>query len=141
MIRVRINEGEFKTLGKRIRKAFTFNHKKAMLRAAATGLNRIQKRTSKGLSINEQPFEPYTDRYQAFRTKKGRKGLTPKLIFTGQMRKSMQFSTRGQDGIIYFDSSREAQKAAFNSQKRPFFGLNRSDERAVREAYFKGLRI
>lgn len=138
---IRIDVGEFRNLKNDLRRLITRNHKKAMLRAAAEGLNRIQKRTSLGLDINEQPFRPYSEAYKGFRKSKGRQINKVNLIFTGRMRKSMQFSTRGMDGIIYFDSRREAVKAAFHSEKRPFFGLNRGDERAVREAYFRGLKL
>jgi|DEB0MinimDraft_6_1074348.scaffolds.fasta_scaffold14873_2 hypothetical protein len=142
MIKVRINEGELKSIAKSFKKLITRNHKKAMLKAAATGLNRIQKRTSMSLDINEQPFRPLSEGYQAYRFKRrNQMGKKSTLIFSGRMRKSMQFSTRGQDGIIYFDSRREAEKAAMNSKIRPFFGLNRGDERAVRQAYFEGLRL
>ncbi len=57
------------------------------------------------------------------------------------MRKSMQSGLRGQDGLIYFDSRAESAKAAQNNRKRPFFGLNKADRRAIRDVYFKGLKI
>ena len=122
-------------------RTFTKNHKRAMRRAAAEGLNRIQKRTSQGIDVNGQPFEGYTDTYAAFRKKKGRPVDKVTLIFTGRMRKSMQSGLRGQDGYIFFDSRAESKKAAMNNRKRPFFGLNKSDTRAIRDVYFKGLKI
>lgn len=125
----------------RLGRSFTKNHKRAMRRAAATGLDRIQKRTSLGLDVNEQPFRPYSEAYKGFRASKGRPVDKVRLIFTGRMRKSMQSGLQGKDGLIYFDSRAESRKAAFNNRKRPFFGLNRSDGRAVRDAYFKGLRL
>ncbi len=45
-------------------RTFTKNHKRAMRRAAAEGLNRIQKRTSLGLDVHEQPFRPYSEAYK-----------------------------------------------------------------------------
>ena len=71
-------------------RTFTKNHKRAMRRAAAEGLNRIQKRTSLGLDVHEQPFRPYSEAYKGFRKSKGRETDKVKLIFTGRMRKSMQ---------------------------------------------------
>jgi len=141
MITVKIADAEFKNLKNYLRTLVTKNHKRSMMRAAAEGLNRIQKRTSLGLDLQEQPFRPYSEAYKGFRKSKGKGTDKVKLIFTGRMRKSMQYGMRGQDGIINFDSRREAEKAAMNTPKRPFFGLNRGDERAVREAYFKGLKI
>lgn len=124
-----------------LRQSFTKNHKRAMRRAAAEGLNRIQKRTSLGLDINEQPFRPYSEAYKGFRKDKGRPVDKVRLIFTGRMRKSMQSGLQGQDGLIYFDSRAESRKAAFNNRKRPFFGLNRGDQRAISRVYLKGLKI
>jgi len=132
---------DLRKMVQKLGRTFTQNHKRAMRRAAAEGLNRIQKRTSLGLDINEQPFRPYSEQYKGFRASKGRPVDKVRLIFTGRMRKSMQSGLRGQDGLIYFDSRAESKKAALNNRKRPFFGLNKSDRRAIRDAYFKGLRL
>ena len=132
---------DLRKMVEKLGRTFTKNHKRAMRRAAAEGLNRIQKRTSLGLDIHEQPFRPYSESYKGFRKSKGRQVDKVKLIFTGQMRKSMQSGLRGQDGLIYFDSRAESKKAAMNNRKRPFFGLNKSDTRAIRDVYFKGLKL
>ena len=122
-------------------RTFTKNHKRAMRRAAAEGLNRIQKRTSLGLDVHEQPFRPYSEAYKGFRKSKGRETDKVKLIFTGRMRKSMQSGLKGEDGFIFFNSRTESKKAAINNRTREFFGLNKSDTRAIRDVYFKGLKI
>ena len=130
-------------------RTFTKNHKRAMRRAAAEGVNRINKRTSKSLDVNNQPFKPYNKVYDAFRRRQPRAGESKpvfpdskvRLIFTGAMRKSLQYGLRGEDGLIYFDSRTESNKAAMNNKRRQFFGLNKSDTRAIRDVYFKGLKI
>jgi len=122
-------------------RTFTKNHKRAMRRAAAEGLNRIQKRTSLGLDVHEQPFRPYSEAYKGFRKSKGRETDKVKLIFTGRMRKSLQSGLKGEDGFIFFNSRTESKKAAINNRTREFFGLNKSDTRAIRDVYFKGLKI
>ena len=132
---------DLRKMVEKLGRSFTKNHKRAMRRAAAEGLNRIQKRTSLGLDINEQPFRPYSDAYRGFRQSKGRPVDKVKLIFTGKMRGSMTSGLRGQDGLIFFSSRAESKKAAMNNRKRPFFGLNKSDTRAIRDVYFKGLKI
>ena len=96
---------DLRKMVQKLGRTFTQNHKRAMRRAAAEGLNRIQKRTSLGLDIHEQPFRPYSEAYKGFRKSKGRQVDKVKLIFTGRMRKSMQSGLRGQDGLIYFDGS------------------------------------
>ena len=132
---------DLRKMVQKLGRTFTHNHKRAMRRAAAEGLNRIQKRTSLGLDIHEQPCRPYSEAYKGFRKSKGRQVDKVKLIFTGRMRKSMQSGLRGQDGLIYFDSRAESKKAAQNNRKRPFFGLNKTDRQAIRDVYFKGLKI
>ena len=132
---------DLRKMVEKLGRTFTKNHKRAMRRAAAEGLNRIQKRTSQGIDVNGQPFQGYTDAYAAFRKSKGRPVDKITLIFTGKMRKSMQSGLRGQDGLIFFDSRAESKKAAMNNRKRAFFGLNKSDARAIRDVYFKGLKI
>lgn len=132
---------DLRKMVQKLGRTFTKNHKRAMRRAAAEGVNRINKRTSLGLDINEQPFRPYSEAYKGFRQSKGRPVDKVKLIFTGKMRGSMTSGLQGQDGLIFFSSRAESKKAAFNNRKRPFFGLNRKDTRAIRDVYFKGLKI
>ena len=132
---------ELRKMVQKLGRTFTKNHKVAMRRAAAEGLNRIQKRTSLGLDVNEQPFRPYSDAYRSFRQSKGRPVDKVTLIFTGRMRGAMTSGLQGQDGLIFFSSRAESKKAAMNNRKRPFFGLNRKDTRAIRDVYFKGLKI
>lgn len=132
---------DLRKMVQKLGRLFTKNHKRAMRRAAAEGLNRIQKRTSQGIDINEQAFEEYTGKYAAFRKSKGRPVDKVTLIFTGKMRGSMTSGLQGQDGLIFFSSRAESKKAALNNRKRPFFGLNRKDTRAIRDVYFKGLKI
>lgn len=132
---------DLRKMVEKLGRTFTKNHKRAMRRAAAEGVNRINKRTSLGLDVNEQPFRPYSDAYKGFRASKGRPVDKVKLIFTGRMRGAMTSGLQGQDGLIFFSSRAESRKAAQNNRTRPFFGLNKSDRRAIRDVYFKGLKI
>ena len=104
-------------------------------------MNRIQKRTSQGIDVNGQTFKEYTGPYAAFRRSKGRPVNKVTLIFTGRMRGAMTSGLSGQDGLIFFSSRAESKKAAMNNRKRQFFGLNRKDTRAIRDVYYKGLKI
>ena len=132
---------DFRKMVQKLGRSFTKNHKRAMLRAAAVGRARIDKRTRMGLDVHEQPFRPYSEAYKGFRREKGRPVDKVNLIFTGKMLGDMQFGMQGQDGLINFSRRTEAKKAAFNNRSRQFFGLNRGDTRAIRDAYFKGLRL
>lgn len=143
MIKVNIDTKprDLRKMVEKLGRTFTQNHKRAMRRAAAEGVNRINKRTSLGLDVNEQPFRPYSDAYKGFRKSKGRDTDKVRLIFTGRMRGAMTSGLQGQDGLIFFSSRAESTKAAQNNRTRKFFGLNRSDTRAIRDVYFKGLKI
>lgn len=143
MIKVNIDTKprDFRKMVEKLGRTFTQNHKRAMRRAAAEGVNRINKRTSLGLDVNEQPFRPYSDAYKGFRKSKGRDTDKVKLIFTGRMRGAMTSGLQGQDGLIFFSSRAESKKAALNNRTRKFFGLNRGDTRAIRDVYFRGLKI
>ena len=143
MIKVNIDTKprDLRKMVEKLGRTFTQNHKRAMRRAAAEGVNRINKRTSLGLDVNEQPFRPYSDAYKGFRKSKGRDTDKVKLIFTGKMRGAMTSGLQGQDGLICFSSRAESKKAAQNNRTRKFFGLNRGDMRAIRDVYFRGLKI
>lgn len=143
MIKVNIDTKprDLRKMVEKLGRTFTQNHKRAMRRAAAEGVNRINKRTSLGLDVNEQPFRPYSDAYKGFRKSKGRDTDKVKLIFTGKMRGAMTSGLQGQDGLIFFSSRAESKKAAQNNRTRKFFGLNRGDMRAIRDVYFRGLKI
>lgn len=143
MIKVNIDTKprDLRKMVEKLGRTFTQNHKRAMRRAAAEGVNRINKRTSLGLDVNEQPFRPYSDAYKGFRKSKGRDTDKVKLIFTGKMRGAMTSGLQGQDGLIFFSSRAESKKAAQNNRTRKFFGLNRGDTRAIRDVYFRGLKI
>lgn len=143
MIKVNIDTKprDLRKMVEKLGRTFTQNHKRAMRRAAAEGVNRINKRTSLGLDVNEQLFRPYSDAYKGFRKSKGRDTDKVKLIFTGRMRGAMTSGLQGQDGLIFFSSRAESKKAALNNRTRKFFGLNRGDTRAIRDVYFRGLKI
>ncbi len=99
---------DLRKMVEKLGRTFTKNHKRAMRRAAAEGVNRINKRTSLGLDVKEQPFRPYSKAYKAFRENRTPALPTNKvrLIFTGQMRKSLQYGLRGQDGLIFSTAKR-----------------------------------
>ena len=143
MIKVNIDTKprDLRKMVEKLVRTFTQNHARAMRRVAAEGVNRISKRTSLGLDGNEQPFRPYSDAYKGFRKSKGRDTDKVKLIFTGKMRGAMTSGLQGQDGLIFFSSRAESKKAAQNNRTRKFFGLNRGDMRAIRDVYFRGLKI
>lgn len=143
MIKVSIDTKprDLRKMVQKLGRTFTKNHRQAMRRAAAEGVNRIQKRTSQGIDVNGQTFKEYTGPYAAFRRSKGRPVDKVTLIFTGRMRGAMTSGLSGQDGLIFFSSRAESKKAAMNNRKRQFFGLNRKDTRSIRDVYYKGLKI
>jgi phage gpG-like protein len=107
---------------------------KAFRRALEDEATRLVVRTRKGLDVNGQPLRPYSERYAKFRQKKGRNTDPVDLTFTGNMLAAVQTEVKetpeGYAGRIFFNSAREAAKAAYNQETRPFFGL--ADEQVQR---------
>lgn len=94
---------------------------------------RIKERTARGVDIDGKPFDPYTPAYRKKRTDEGHAGNTPNLFFTGSMFSALTYDADKYQVISYFMNTvdkfggRNPEKAFFNDEIRPFFGLNESD--------------
>jgi hypothetical protein len=103
---------------------------------------RIIRRTRSGKDVDGGPFAPYSPAYARFRQSAGRQVSPPNLEFSGNMLSAITHEVKrtsnGSEGRIFFNSAREALKAAGNQVRRRFFGL--ADEqvrrivKAMREA-------
>jgi hypothetical protein len=114
------------------------NEKPAMLQAILQARTIIALRTSQGKDVSGAPFKPYNKTYAAFRSKKGL-SLTPNLTVTGNMLASMQVTADKRKGVLFFSSSEEARKAAFNNRTRRFFDLSKKEKQRILKVYFKRL--
>jgi hypothetical protein len=112
--------------------------KRALSRTAQHGINIIGDRMDSGRQINGAPYKPYTEKYAAFRTSKGR-GKRVDLQFTRRMRGSMTSKADPKKATIFFTRPEEAKKAAMNNKTRPFFGFSRKEEKELAKVFFKAI--
>lgn len=100
---------------------------KALMQAAQFGIQIILDRTEKGIGINGK-FAKYTPKYAKFKSLKGHPN-TVNLMYTGKMLASIQQQMVTRNAAkIYFGRATEAKKAAFNNERRPFFGFNPKEQ-------------
>ena len=113
--------------------------KRALSITAQEGINIIESRTDDGVGYKGGRFKPYTEKYEAFRRKKGR-GKNVDLQFTGRMLGSMTSKATDKKATIFFTRGEEAKKAAMNNKTRPFFGFNRQEERQLAKVFFRYIK-
>lgn len=128
-------EKALKKKGKDVKQSF----KRALSITAQQGINIIEDRTEGGVSYKGGRFKPYTEKYKAFRRKKGR-GKDVDLQFTGRMLGSMTSKATNKKATIFFTRGEEAKKAAMNNKTRPFFGFNRKEERQLAKVFFRYIK-
>lgn len=124
-----------KKKGKDVKKSL----KRALSITAQEGINIIESRTESGVGFKAGRFKPYTEKYKAFRRKKGR-GKDVDLQFTGRMLGSMTSKATDKKATIFFTRGEEAKKAAMNNKTRPFFGFNRKEERQLAKVFFRYIK-
>ena len=113
--------------------------KRALQITAQAGIGIIEERTSKGKGYKGGSFKPYSDVYAAFRNATGR-GAVPDLQFTGKMLGRMTSKSNRKQAEIFFTRAAEAKKAAFNDQKRPFFGFSRKERDQLGQVFLKAMK-
>ena len=106
------------------------NIDKAIYEAAIEGRRMILDRTKRGISLDGKGFEPYSQAYKFYRQKKGR-GIKPNLMFRGTMLGAITTIKKRGYSLIKFTRVEEAQKAAWNQEKRPFFGLTDREKKQL----------
>jgi hypothetical protein len=88
----------------------------------------ITSRTTQGLDVNDQTFEPYSPEYAKFRRDKGYQVTPPNLTITGNMLKSIFLKTEEKPSsiasILLFAGALEAVKARSVNKLREFFALS-----------------
>lgn len=110
-------------------------------KVATDQLARIKTRTLAGKSFEDNPFDPYSDSYAAFRTKKGRATDKVDLFFRGQMFGAMDYEIIDDGVRLYFSDVLQAAKAhgqhhGYTPHKlpaRPFFELSIEDEEKIQK--------
>jgi hypothetical protein len=109
--------------------------------AALKGKDIIDTRTGEGRGFKGK-FAPYPEKYIKSLKRAGYPTFPVDLENEGDMLRSMQAKvTKSDEAMLFFDSAKEAKKAAFNNRTRPFFGFNRKEEREIGDVFRKQLRL
>lgn len=123
----------------------------ALMRTAQFGTQIILDRTEKGKGVNG-PFKPYSPFYAKAKNQGWPRTLSRpafggdssgvvNLMVTGKMLSSIQQKMDGQDSVrIYFARATEAKKAAFNNERRPFFGFNVSEKQRLQTFFGRAFK-
>jgi len=141
---------------RKLQKSIPAKVKRTLMQTAQFGTTIILDRTEKGIGYSGR-FKPYDAKYRAYKrqgwpsSKPGARTYRPSfggdssgavnLNVTGKMLGSMQ-SKYVSNGVaqIYFSRATEAKKAAFNNDKRPFFGFNQTEKARLSKFFFKRLK-
>ena len=124
---------------------------KSLLKTAQYGTQIILDRTAKGIGY-EGKFKSYSPAYrkakaQGWGRASGRRAFggdasgIVNLNVHGEMLSSIQQRSLGSNVVeIFFGRATEAKKAAFNNQKRKFFGFNQSEVGQLNKFFLKELK-
>ena len=124
---------------------------KTLMKTAIYGTQIIEDRTKKGVGYLGK-FAPYSPAYRKAKssgweaTKKRRKFSGDKsgivnLTLHDEMLSSMTQRTLGSNVVeIFFGRAPEAKKAAFNNEKRKFFGFNAGEQDKLSKFFYKELK-
>jgi hypothetical protein len=121
---------------------------KSLMKTAQYGTQIILDRTEKGVGYLGK-FAPYSPAYRkakaaGWKATPRRRGFggdssgVVNLNVSGSMLSSIQQRALNQDTVqIYFGRATEAKKAAFNNERRPFFGFNDKEQEALSKFFFR----
>lgn len=125
---------------------------KSLLKTAQYGTQIILDRTAKGVGYDGK-FKAYSPAYRKAKAEgwnragSGRRAFggdssgIVNLTVHGEMLSSIQQRSLGSNVVeIFFGRATEAKKAAFNNQKRKFFGFNQSEVGKLNSFFIKELK-
>ncbi len=120
-----------------IQKQFPTAIKQTLANVSAFQIRNIRDRTQrKGISVNGTAFKPYSAGYKRAKIKES--GVVD-LTDTGQMFSSVKTKILPSKGTLFFRNMFANKKAFFHDQAgagkgkviRPFFGINRQEEKQI----------
>lgn len=124
---------------------------KSLMKTAQFGTQIILDRTEKGVGYAGR-FAPYSPAYRkakaagwkATPTRRGFGGDSSGVVnlnVSGSMLSSIQQRALNQNAVrIYFGRATEAKKAAFNNERRPFFGFNNKEQEALSRFFIRDFK-
>jgi len=124
-------EKKGKDVGKSVSRALSIT--------AQEGINIIERRTKRSVGFKGGKFTGYSPKYAKFRRFKGRTNR-PNLEFSGKMLGAITSRADRKKATIFFTRAAEAKKAAGNNKLRPFFGLNRKEEKKLGDIFFRNIK-
>jgi hypothetical protein len=104
--------------------------KKALGRAASGHVKDMEKRVGSAVGLNGR-FKPYHPEYAKYRASKGRGTNVVNLQFTGGMLANVGVKSSPTKAVIGFSSKKFSDRALSNQKKRPWFGVNDSEEKQI----------
>jgi hypothetical protein len=105
--------------------------KRALGRAASEHILNMLKRVDSGSGL-KGVFRAYHPKYAMFRSSKGRSASKVNLQFTGRMLANVSLtSISPSKAVIGFSSETERRKAIANQKRRPWFGVNNSEQNLI----------
>lgn len=112
--------------------------KKSLCATAQYGIYNILDRTERGVGYRGI-FQPYSNSYAGFRSKKGRQTSVVDFNFSGRMLSSIKSKCMLNEATISFNRATEAKKAAMLNKTRPWFGFNQTEKNKLSHFFYKRL--
>lgn len=97
----------------------------------------MQIRLTRGLGVDDAPMAPYSKAYAQKRERIGMESRFRTLNFTGSMQRSIHIQHVQQQGSeivvkVGFTNPKDQEKATYNQQRTPWFGVSPQDEATLR---------
>lgn len=86
---------------------------------------------NKGEGLNGSKLAKYSDKYGAYRKKKGRETSFRNLTFTGRMFLGLSARADGPNRVVLGFAGPEMKKAMGNDKRTPFFGLGTVEQKVI----------
>lgn len=102
----------------------------------------MRRRAQRGLGVDDRKMKKYSPAYAKKKKKAGRRTNIRDLTWTGQMMRAIRATPVTQSGgtfsvSIKFSDQANAQKAQWNQNISPFFGISPNDAAIIREVWKK----
>lgn len=100
---------------------------------AQAQLVNIRLRADQGVGLDDKRMPGYAERTKKSRQRRGRQTGTRNLQDTGSMMRAMQVESAvevdgGYEATINFATRKDAEKAAYQQERTPWFGVSPNDE-------------
>lgn len=131
-MKIEIPPGFVEALGKEI----DLLAHEALAEMATTQIALIQLRAEKGIGLDDAPMPAYSAAYARIKSKAGRSVSERNLTWSGSMLRAIVVDQVGRDergffAEIKFATQQQAQLAAYNQERAPWFGVSPNDQKTL----------